>query len=182
MSSSVDPCAVSLNGVDNVGKTTQLAWLARGLPGAHLVGTVDRWDSRWQQVASGDFAHWWFVASSTAEHVGLVLGSHAARRAHSGRLAFEDRGLPMLLATCAATAVVKDGLPPAEALQLVEHIAADLPAAEHRHEMHVLLRHSPDPTREAREALRRRSEPTGRAVRGLSARAGRGRVPSSRTR
>lgn len=161
MSNSVDPSAVSLNGVDNVGKTTQLAWLSRGLLGAHLVGTVDRWDSRCQQVASGDFAHWWFVASSTAEHAELVLDSHAARRTGSGRLALEDRGLPMLLATCAATAVVKDRLPPAKALQLVEHIAADLPAAEYRPEMHVLLRRSPDPTREAHEALRREAKPVG---------------------
>jgi hypothetical protein len=45
--------SVSLNGVDNVGKTTQLAWLHRGMPDAHLVGTVDAWDSRWREVAAG---------------------------------------------------------------------------------------------------------------------------------
>ena len=53
------PLSASLNGVDNVGKTTQLAWLHRGLPGAHLVGTIDAWDARWREVAAGDFAHWW---------------------------------------------------------------------------------------------------------------------------
>ncbi|MGH3516098.1 MAG: hypothetical protein ACRDQ7_01490 [Haloechinothrix sp.] len=67
--------SVPLNGVDNVEKTTQLAWLCRGVPGAHLVGTVDSWDSRWREAASGDFAHWWFVGSTTVEHVGLMLGS-----------------------------------------------------------------------------------------------------------
>jgi hypothetical protein len=56
--------SVSLNGVDNVGKTTQLGWLHRGMPDAHLVGIVDAWDSRWHDVAGGDFAQWWFVGST----------------------------------------------------------------------------------------------------------------------
>ncbi|MGH3694153.1 MAG: hypothetical protein ACRDRX_09265 [Pseudonocardiaceae bacterium] len=151
--------SVSLNGVDNVGKTTQLAWLHRGVPDAHLVGTVDAWDARWREVAAGDFAHWWFVGSTTAEHVGLMLGSHVARRAASGPLALEDRGQPMLRATCAATAVLKDGLSPTKALRLVDHLAADLPAATPRREVHVLLRRSDDPAGEAAEALRREPNP-----------------------
>ena len=151
--------SVSLNGVDNVGKTTQLAWLHRGMPDAHLVGTVDAWDSRWREVAEGDFAHWWFVGSTTTEHVGLMLGSHVARRAASRPLALEDRGLPMLRATCAATAALKDGLSPTKALRLVDQLAADLPAAVARREVHVLLRRSDDPAREAAEALGRESRP-----------------------
>lgn len=151
--------SVSLNGVDNVGKTTQLAWLQRGMPDAHLVATVDAWDSRWREVAAGDFAHWWFVGSTTAEHVGLMLGSHVARRDASGPLALEDRGLPMLRATCAATAALKDGLSPTKALRLVDRLAADLPAAAPRREVHVLLRRSGDPAREAAEALRREPRP-----------------------
>jgi hypothetical protein len=151
--------SISLNGVDNVGKTTQLAWLRRGIPGAHLVGSIDAWDSRWQEVASGDFAHWWFVSSTTAEHVGLVLSSHVARRAASGPIALEDRGLPMLRATCAATAVLKDGLEPAKALHLVDHLAPELPALTPRREVHVLLRRSDNPAREADKALRREAKP-----------------------
>lgn len=151
--------SVSLNGVDNVGKTTQLAWLHRGMPNAHLVGTVDAWDSRWREVATGDFAHWWFVGSTTAEHVALMLDSHVARRAASEPLALEDRGLPMLRATCAATAALKDGLSPAKALRLVDHLAADLPTAVPRREVHVLLRRSVNHAREAAEALRREPQP-----------------------
>lgn len=151
--------SVSLNGVDNVGKTTQLAWLHRGIPGAHLAGSVDAWDSRWREVASGDFAHWWFVGSTTGEHIDLMLRSHVARRAGSGQLALEDRGLPMLLATCAATAVIKDGLSPIKALRLVDRVAADLPSADHRREIHVLLRRSDDCVREAAEALHREPRP-----------------------
>lgn len=155
-----DHLSVSLNGVDNVGKTTQLAWLHRGMPRFHLVGSVNAWDVRWQEVAEGDFAHWWFVGSTTAEHVDLMLGSHVARRAGSGPLALEDRGLPMLRATCAATAALKDELSPVKALRLVDQLAVDLPTAEHRREFHVLLRRFDDPAREAAEALRREVSPT----------------------
>ena len=98
---------VSLNGNDNVGKTTQLSWLHRGMPTAHLAGTADSWEPRWKEVAAGDFAHWWFVASTTEEHVTLMVAGHAARRAASGPLALEDRGLPMIRAACAATATVR---------------------------------------------------------------------------
>lgn len=156
-----EPVTVSLNGVDNVGKSTQAAWLSIGIPGAHAVGTVDGWDSRWQEVAAGDFARWWFADSSTAEHVRLVLRSHQSRRLGSGRLALEDRGLPMLRAACAATAAVKEGIPVAEALRLVDRIAADMPAAQPRREVHVLLRRADDPVQEAREALLREPRPTG---------------------
>lgn len=152
--------SVSLNGVDNVGKTTHLAWLHRGIPDAHSVATVDAWDSRWQEVAAGDFASWWFVDSSTAEHIELVIASHHARRAQSGPLALEDRGVPMLRATCAATAALKDGLAPAEALQRVERAEAAAPAAAARREVHVLLRRFADPAREARAALSREPRPT----------------------
>lgn len=156
-----DHLSVSLNGVDNIGKTTQLAWLHRGWPEASLVGSVNAWDQRWEHVAGGDFAHWWFVTSTTAEHVNLVLRSHLARRRGSGPIALEDRGLPMLRATCAATAAVKEALHPAEALARVDKLAAHLTtglAAAHR-EFHVLLRRSTDTRQEADEALRRETQP-----------------------
>jgi dephospho-CoA kinase len=156
-----EPLSVSLNGLDNVGKSTQLAWLHRGAPDAHVVGTVDAWDSRWKEVAAGDFAQWWFVDSTTVEHVGLMLRSHNARRAASRQWALEDRGLPMLRATCAATAAIKEGISAMKALRLVDRIAADLPPAPPRREVHVLLKRSDDPVREAREALRREQNPVG---------------------
>ncbi|MBQ0928622.1 hypothetical protein KBO27_32155 [Saccharopolyspora endophytica] len=65
----------------------------------------------------------------------------------------------MLRATCAATAVLKEGLSPVKALRLVERIEADLPVAAPRHETHVLLRRSADTTQEAAEALRREPQP-----------------------
>lgn len=151
----IAPWALSLNGVDNVGKTTQLRWLARAVPSAHLVGSIDSWDSRWRDVAAGDFAHWWFVSSTTTEHVSLVMESHVARRAASRPFAFEDRGLPMLRATCAATAAVKHRLTPKDALDRVDELMAGMPVPDERREVHVLLRRFDDPAREAAAALGR---------------------------
>ena len=161
MTAGASGLSVSLNGIDNVGKTTQLAWLHRGMTSAHLVGSVDAWDARWREIAAEDFARWWFVRSSTAEHVGLMLDSHVSRRAASGRLALEDRGLPMLLAACAATAAVKEDLSPRSALRLVGRLTTDAPTAVSRREVHLLLRRFVDPAREAAEALRREPERAG---------------------
>lgn len=149
---------LSLNGLDNVGKTSQLRWLSRALAGATLTGAIDRWDSRWQVVAQTDFAKWWFEESSTGEHVGLVLDSYLARLAGSGTITLEDRGLPMLTAACAATAAVKDRISTESALALVDQMikVRGLPKQAG---IHVLLRHSTEPTEDARLALAREPRP-----------------------
>lgn len=152
---------ISLNGADNIGKTTQLAWLQRGMPGAQLLGTIDGWDLRWREVAGDDFAGWWFERSSTEEHVGLVAASASARQAGAGQLALEDRGVPMLRAVCAATAAIKEGLALGGALKRVQTLWPEFAAAERRRTVHVLLRRSADPLAEARAALAREQEPVG---------------------
>jgi hypothetical protein len=155
------PRAVSLNGADNVGKTTALDWLAIAAPSSQLAGSIDRWHPGWAAVAGENFATWWFTESSTAEHVELVMASHQARRAGSGPMAWEDRGKPMLLATCAATCVVKDGLAPADALATVTALARTW-VAEPREELHILLRHTDHgPVAEAELALDRDQHPPG---------------------
>lgn len=152
---------LSINGADNVGKSTQLRWLSRGASGCHLAGTIGAWDSRWERLAAGDFARWWFADSSTREHVDLVFTSHSARRRGSGAFALEDRGRPMLLALCGATAAVKENRPVENALGRVETLAAEHDIGERR-EIHVLLRHAPEPDEEARLALAREQRPTSR--------------------
>ncbi|MDG4768553.1 hypothetical protein O7632_31340 [Solwaraspora sp. WMMD406] len=150
--------AVTLNGADNVGKTTNARWLASAIPGVRFTGTIDRWDQRWALVSQGDFGQWWFIDSTTAEHVDLVFSSHLARAQGGGPLALEDRGWPMLIATCAATAAVKDGMPAADALAGVEAIAGGY-AVSRRRELHLLLRHADQPAAEARHALARERAP-----------------------
>lgn len=149
---------VALNGADNVGKTTQLRWLAVGMPDAHHVGTIDRWDSRWASLAAGDFAQWWFCEVSTEDHVELVFASHRARSAAGGQVVLEDRGHPMLVALCAATAAVKENLSPEAALTRVEAMPASRDV-DSRQSVQILLRHSHDPASEADVALRRESRP-----------------------
>ncbi|GAB3866028.1 hypothetical protein ACFPIJ_13450 [Dactylosporangium cerinum] len=150
---------ISLNGADNVGKSTQLRWLATAVADSSMRGTIDRWHTRWVEVSEGDFSRWWFQDSSTTEHVQLVFDSHAARRKGADEsVLLEDRGWPMLVAVCAATAAVKDGLPPATALHLVESLVEDLrPTLASG--VHILLRHSVDPSREAALALAREAAP-----------------------
>ncbi|MFI2486865.1 hypothetical protein ACH47X_08145 [Promicromonospora kroppenstedtii] len=155
------PLSLSLNGVDNVGKTAQLSWLARAIDGAHHVGSADKWHRRWADLAGEGFAQWWFEDSSTAEHTALMFSSHVARREASGPLALEDRGLPMILAACAATSAVKDGLTPQDALDEVTHITRELPQPAHRHEIHLLLRRHSDPTQEAAMSLQREAQSVG---------------------
>ncbi|WP_194821582.1 hypothetical protein [Micromonospora sp. S-DT3-3-22] len=150
--------AVTLNGADNVGKTTNARWLASAMPDVAFTGTVDRWDRRWAEVSRRDFSQWWFVDSTTDEHIDLVFSSHAARCAGGGSLALEDRGWPMLVATCAATAAVKDGTSTAEALAHVEARARRYAPAPRR-ELHLLLRHSDQPVAEAHHAVAREPVP-----------------------
>ncbi|TNH27475.1 hypothetical protein FHG89_17990 [Micromonospora orduensis] len=151
--------AVTLNGADNVGKTTNARWLASSMPDVEFTGTVDRWDRRWAEVSRRDFSQWWFVDSTTDEHIDLVFSSHAARCAGGGPLALEDRGWPMLVATCAATAAVKDGISTAEALAQVATKARRY-APTPRRELHLLLRHSNQPAAEAHHAIAREVVPT----------------------
>ncbi|MFI6331490.1 hypothetical protein ACIBBG_24685 [Micromonospora chersina] len=146
--------AVTLNGADNVGKTTNARWLASAMPDVEFTGTVDRWDRRWAEVSRRDFSQWWFVDSTTDKHIDLVFSSHAARCAGGGPFALEDRGWPMLVATCAATAAVKDGISTAEALAHVEAKARRYAPAPRR-ELHLLLRHSDQPAAEAHHAVAR---------------------------
>ncbi|MFJ4770540.1 hypothetical protein ACIP88_15710 [Streptomyces uncialis] len=121
-----DPDFVSLNGPDNVGKTTHLVRLAGRWDGFQPLGAVHEHDPEaWARVAAGDYARWWFEASTTVELTEMLLVGHARRAAArvAGRTGLLDRGLPMLLAVAAATCVVKDGLTVGEAFKTVTGIA-----------------------------------------------------------
>lgn len=135
-----NPVFVSLNGPDNVGKTTAITLLTRGEERLQALGSVHEHDpAPWSAVSTEDYAGWWFERSSTTELTGMLLASHA-RRAQARaacRIGLLDRGYPMLLAVAAATCAVKDGLGTDEAIERVDQIAATYSCApEHA----VLLR------------------------------------------
>jgi hypothetical protein len=126
------PDFISLNGPDNVGKTTHLVRLAERWDGCQLLGAVHEHDPEpWARVAGVGYARWWFETSTTVELTEMLLAGHAKRAAarEAGRTGLLDRGLPMLLAVAAATCVVKDGLTVGEALKTVTNIAGS-PARE----------------------------------------------------
>ncbi|MFD4833656.1 hypothetical protein ACFWPV_27990 [Streptomyces uncialis] len=141
------PDFVSLNGPDNVGKTTHLVRLAEQWSGFQPLGAVHEHDPEaWARVAVGDYAQWWFETSTTVELTEMMLVGHARRAAarEAGRTGLLDRGLPMLLAVAAATCVVKDGLAVGEAFKTVTGIARSRAAA---HETSILLLPSLDAER-----------------------------------
>ncbi|MGW4253954.1 hypothetical protein [Streptomyces californicus] len=126
------PDFVSLNGPDNVGKTTQLVRLAERWDSFQPLGAVHEHDPEpWARVAVGDYARWWFETSTTVELTEMLLAGHTKRAAarETGRTGLLDRGLPMLLAVAAATCVVKDGLTVGEAFKTVAGIAGARAAA-----------------------------------------------------
>lgn len=78
----VQPEFVSLNGSDNVGKTTQLRLLAQRCSGFQPLGAIHDHDPEpWARVAAGDYAQWWFETSTTVELTAMLLASHAKRTA-----------------------------------------------------------------------------------------------------
>jgi hypothetical protein len=141
------PDFISLNGPDNVGKTTQLRRLAGRWEGFQALGAVHEHDpGPWERAAVGGYASWWFERSTTVELATMLVSGHAKRAAarELNRIGLLDRGLPMLLAVAAATSVVKEGLSAREALWTVREIAASIPAPP---ETSVLLMPSLDPER-----------------------------------
>ncbi|MEW2576079.1 hypothetical protein [Streptomyces syringium] len=141
------PDFVSLNGPDNVGKTTHLVRLAERWNGLQPLGAVHEHDPEpWARVAAGDYARWWFETSTTVELTELLLASHTKRAAarESGRMGLLDRGLPMLLAVATATCVVKDGLTVGEAFRTV---AGVVPSRAEAPETSILLLPSLDAQR-----------------------------------
>ncbi|MER6011550.1 hypothetical protein [Streptomyces bluensis] len=141
------PEFISLNGPDNVGKTTQLRRLAEHWSGFQPLGAVHEHDPEpWERVATEGYARWWFEISTTVELTEMLLASHAKRAAARGadRTGLLDRGLPMLFAVAAATCAVKDGLTVREAINTVSGIAGSQTALP---ETSILLLPSLDPER-----------------------------------
>jgi hypothetical protein len=119
------PDFVSLNGPDNVGKTTQLRRLDRHRSGFQPLGAIHDHDPEpWARVASDDYARWWFRTSTTVELTEMLLAGHAKRAAAraAGRTGLLDRGLPMLLAVASATCVIKDRVTVQQAMDTVAGI------------------------------------------------------------
>ncbi|MEU5137489.1 nucleotidyltransferase domain-containing protein [Streptomyces californicus] len=152
---------LALSGADNTGKTKQLGILARRVGAAALLaGPLDAHDRRWGAIKAQGMGSWWFETGWLGE-VADVLATSYLQRARQGAgeragLRLIDRGIPMLEASLAATAAVREGLSPAAAADrartLLEPFGQDLKAVEAR-EYGIVLLHHEDPQIGADRAL-----------------------------
>lgn len=141
---------LAVNGADNVGKSTQLRILARRIgSSAALAGSLDSYDLRWRAIKVLGMADWWFAQASVEEVADVLACSYLerARQAPESGLRLVDRGIPMLEASVAATAAVREELSPEAAADRAGSIlAAYDPGIRHAEsaEHSVLLRHGYD--------------------------------------
>ncbi|MCZ1006788.1 nucleotidyltransferase domain-containing protein [Streptomyces lydicus] len=139
---------LALSGADNTGKTKQLGILARRIgPAAVATGPLDAHDARWEEIKK-DMTAWWFQTGPMQEVADVLAASYLQRSNRPGAgagLRLMDRGLPMLEASVAATAAVREDLTPEQAADrargLLERYAQDLKAAEAGEHGIVLLHH-----------------------------------------
>ncbi|MGX1851128.1 nucleotidyltransferase domain-containing protein [Streptomyces sp. NPDC055299] len=140
---------LALSGADNTGKTKQLGILARRIGTAAVAsGPLDAHDARWEEIKKNGMSTWWFQTGPMQEVADVLAASYLQRANRPGAgtgLRLMDRGLPMLEASVAATAAVREDLPPEQAADrargLLEPYAQDLKAAEVGEHGIVLLHH-----------------------------------------
>ncbi|MFD7537595.1 nucleotidyltransferase domain-containing protein [Streptomyces sp. NPDC059819] len=152
-----------MSGADNTGKTKQLGILGRRIGPAHArsTGPLDAYDQRWEQIKRGEggMGAWWFTEGPLQEVADVLAASYLERSrfaADAEHLRLVDRGLPMLEASVAATAAVREGLSDERAADraraLLSPYAEELEAAE-ACEYGVVLLHHDDPEEGAARAL-----------------------------
>lgn len=147
------PFILAIGGIDNVGKSSQLDWLRHLSPAVDTLPGIHHFDKRWNAVGNPS-ANWWFEASSTSEHVALLTDSVMLRARHATELTSQlvvlDRGWHTILASCIATAMVKESLSLAAAVKVVGDLAPP-----HVPEPEILLQMSADVTQQATLSLSR---------------------------
>lgn len=129
------------------------------------MGRLDQFDPRWKSITESGMAGWWFERGSLAE-VADVLAQSYLERARQGTgpgLRLADRGMPMLEASVAATAAVREGLGVEAAAErarvLLDPYEADIRCAE-AGEFSVLLLHDRDPAAGTASSLAREASVT----------------------
>ncbi|MFJ4908828.1 nucleotidyltransferase domain-containing protein [Streptomyces sp. NPDC093249] len=153
------PVSFAFSGPDNTGKTKQIGILARRMgPAATSAGPLDHYDPRWAAIKAGGMANWWFETGPVEEVADVLATSYLERSRHpfSAPVRLLDRGIPMLEASVAATAAVREDLGAEQAADRARALLApyetDLRAAEEGEHALVLL-HCDDPEEGTRRSL-----------------------------
>ena len=159
------PLTVSLNGADNVGKTTQIGLLPRHYS-ISLVGSLHDCDHRISQmVETGCLNDWWWSCSDE-DFVRTIYGALGRRYWNSLSneqtvIAFYDRGTAMFEAVSVAVIAVKNGSSDLkEARAKLDRILQQQRLHVPREKLAILLKHGADLEESVKITLEREHKPT----------------------
>jgi len=115
---------ITINGLDNSGKTIQSDLLNFSLSSFYLSPPLDFFEKKWKEVSKNNFSEWWFVKSTTEELTSLLQYSSEKRYENtlSHTFTIVDRGSIMLKNVCIATSCIKDRISLSEAKEKIKTI------------------------------------------------------------
>ena len=159
------PLTVSLNGADNVGKTTQIELLPRHYS-ILLVGSLHDCDEKIRQLVRTDQLSDWWWSSTDEDFVRIIFGGLGRRYWNSlanaeAAIMIYDRGTAMFEAVTVAVIAVKNGFDDlvearAKLKEILEKNRLHVP----REEFAILLRHGTNIEESVKITLDREDKPT----------------------
>ncbi|MFI9233783.1 nucleotidyltransferase domain-containing protein [Streptomyces rimosus] len=163
---SAPPRVIAVSGPAHVGKGTQLRLLAHRAPQLDVCRPAEEHVPQWPTLIGTDRTGWWLQGASYQELADVLAASFLARtrQPHAGGLRCVRQGLPMLEATLAAVAAVREKRSTAraadDAYAVLAPYRAALYAAEES-EYGIVLLHDEDPARGVARGLARSPAPNG---------------------
>lgn len=115
--------AISINGLDDTGKTEQIKLLS-GEKVINCAGGLGAYSNHWPKLNPIDFFNWWFQNVPCFELFSIIIESIKRRQlAHEpNKLNIDDRGTKMFRAVCAATLSIREKASAERAIETVNAI------------------------------------------------------------
>ncbi|KAA6221147.1 nucleotidyltransferase domain-containing protein [Streptomyces albofaciens JCM 4342] len=163
---SAPPRVIAVSGPAHVGKSTQLRLLARRTPRLDVCHPAEEHAPQWPALLGTDRTGWWLRDVSYQELADVLAASFLtrARQPNAGGLRCVRQGLPMLEATLAAVAAVREARTTARAADVARAALAPYRAAlcaAEESEYGVVLLHDEDPAQGLARGLARSPAPSG---------------------
>lgn len=104
--------ALSLSGMDGVGKSQQIRLLSQGSEVVHITKPLIQYSERWPKLKGPEMSRWWFEQVSVEELIDIIIESLNARSKNGldGKISVLDRGWRMFQAVCAATWTTREDI------------------------------------------------------------------------